>query len=922
MIQHDAEHIKQDDGTQLLQALFAPGDTISIRPVEAWIEGGQKRSRVDYKGVCHLSCSMKDGAGQWQWIPPASPISLDSRLQQIATRSEKERTNTFFGVCPRSGAKGQYEQAWQIRVVRTLWCDIDNTASAEEALERCKAAGLPRPSLVVSSGNGVHLYWLLAEPYLIDDAGGDPPAVYTEFVDQGPDRKKKPRKYLVDSATKERLYLDSRQNIPSLSTKAQFVQDINAGIASKIGGDHTQDISRILRVPGTLNRKDERNGKPPKPCTLVSCDATLRYPIEQFEPFAVVSPQKARREQVAKVKLPSPRKLSAKATDTFHSAVLACDTAAVGSRSEADYALCCWAVEHGMAREAVWSEVQNVGKFRDDDTYFNRTWSAAENHTQETILSKVSANNTEQHDDYSSSGTGGLCSKDDIIRGLADQICEDHKFAQDAGGRLFHFADGVYKAIGAELVKRQVKRFCIEYGKTEEWSPGLATDVVEYIRVDAPVLWDRPPLDLLNVKNGLLRIADRVLLPHSANHLSPTQLPVAYDPSATCPAIEAFVNQTFPDDATVLAWEIVALLMLPNTSIQKAVLLLGPGGNGKSVYLRVVTVFLGKENTSGLPLHKLEADKFAASRLYGKLANICPDLPSEHLAGTSTFKAITGGDVLTGEYKFRDSFDFVPYARLVFSANNAPRSQDSSQGFFDRWVVIPFERSFRGTDAEIQSAVLDARLQAPSELSGLLNKALDALTRIDGKCGFTMPDSVQKAWREFWSTTDPLAVWLDRYTVDDPNTYVVKRVLRVAFNGHMERQGRPAMTETAFGLALSKHRPSVASKQRTVGGRMQWCYVGIGILEPESNPTRHNEDNGVNGVPLSVTNASERMSERDDVNSPGNNRWTNPVNPVSPVSKDGDCQHTWQDTQDGEDWIKTACSKCGKFRGRRPVEQP
>src|SRR4029434_3780586 len=100
-----------------------------------------------------------------------------------------------------------------------------------------------------------------------------------------------------------------------------------------------------------------------------------------------------------------------------------------------------------------------------------------------------------------------------------------------------------------------------------------------------------------------------------------------------------------------------------------------------------------KTNSSALSLHKLESDRFAVARLYGKLANICPDLPSEHLAGTSIFKAITGGDVITGEYKFKDSFDFVPIARLVFSANNPPRSQESSQGFFERWFVIPFDHS-------------------------------------------------------------------------------------------------------------------------------------------------------------------------------------------------------------------------------------
>ena len=46
------------------------------------------------------------------------------------------------------------------------------------------------------------------------------------------------------------------------------------------------------------------------------------------------------------------------------------------------------------------------------------------------------------------------------------------------------------------------------------------------------------------------------------------------------------------------------------------------------------------------------------------------------------------------EYKFKDSFEFVPYARLVFSANHPPKSQDASPAFFRRWLVVPFERTF------------------------------------------------------------------------------------------------------------------------------------------------------------------------------------------------------------------------------------
>ena len=154
------------------------------------------------------------------------------------------------------------------------------------------------------------------------------------------------------------------------------------------------------------------------------------------------------------------------------------------------------------------------------------------------------------------------------------------------------------------------------------------------------------------------------------------------------------MNAAFPDDARDVAFQVLAWLMVPNISLQKAILLLGDGSNGKSRYLKAVESFIGKRNAAALSLHWLEKNQFAAARLLGKLANICPDLPTEHLAGTSVFKKIVGGDTIPAERKYQDSFEFMPFCRLLFSANNPPQSSDGSSGFFRRWLVIPFDRIF------------------------------------------------------------------------------------------------------------------------------------------------------------------------------------------------------------------------------------
>jgi putative DNA primase/helicase len=420
-----------------------------------------------------------------------------------------------------------------------------------------------------------------------------------------------------------------------------------------------------------------------------------------------------------------------------------------------------------------------------------------------------------------------------LIRELADTIIRRDSFAADGGGRLYRYEHGVYRTKGEIFVKRRVSAVLEEWNQTAKWRTRLGEEVVELIRLESRTLWDRPPATVINVGNGLLNLQEGVLLPHSAEHLCSVQLPITFDSEATCDVWDEFANTTFPTDANEVAFEIPALLMAPITGVQKAAIFLGDGGNGKSTYLNALTAFLGKPNVSSLSLHRLESDKFAAARLVGKLANICADLPSEHLASTSIFKAIVGGDPITAEYKFHDPFDLLPYARLVFSANQAPRSADSSDGFFRRWIVIPFTRTFSpGAEGFIRKEVLDAVLSDPRELSGVLNRALSVWRRVRAD-GITLSPSMREAWDELRAATDPLAVWLDTATTENPSAVVAQGDLLSAYRRACEKGGRSPVSQQAFGRAIRRFRPRVQHAQRTICGRVKWVYIGLGLLASE-----------------------------------------------------------------------------------------
>ena len=68
----------------------------------------------------------------------------------------------YFGANPRKKRGGS--KAEDVAIARCLFADFDGGAEAEDALARIEIAGKPWPSAVVHSGNGVHLWWRLAEP--------------------------------------------------------------------------------------------------------------------------------------------------------------------------------------------------------------------------------------------------------------------------------------------------------------------------------------------------------------------------------------------------------------------------------------------------------------------------------------------------------------------------------------------------------------------------------------------------------------------------------------------------------------------------------------------------------------------------------------------------------------------------------------
>jgi P4 family phage/plasmid primase-like protien len=378
---------------------------------------------------------------------------------------------------------------------------------------------------------------------------------------------------------------------------------------------------------------------------------------------------------------------------------------------------------------------------------------------------------------------------------LAEEIREAYGVKRGAGGHLYHYRDGVFRFDGRERVEQVCARVL-----GERFKPRHAREVVDVLRAGLQEIPDEPDPHLLNVANGMLDWRTADLLPHDPEHLSTIQLPVAWNPDEACPAIDTFLSEVLPADAQRFVREVVGYTAVTEGFLRKAIMCLGNGSNGKSTFLSTVRRLLGRRNVSAVPLQAFGESRFAAAEVHGKLANVCGDLDSRALRRSDLFKTVTGGtDAVMAERKYEHPFSFVPFATLIFSANEAPASSDQSDAFFDRWLILPFDTRFEGADVDPH---LLEKLTTREELEGLLVQAVSGLMDLAERGRFDVPASVQAAIEEYRSKVDTIATFVDEACEVRLDYSVTRAALYEGYRDWCGRNGRMPVAQQTFAPRL------------------------------------------------------------------------------------------------------------------------
>jgi putative DNA primase/helicase len=281
--------------------------------------------------------------------------------------------------------------------------------------------------------------------------------------------------------------------------------------------------------------------------------------------------------------------------------------------------------------------------------------------------------------------------------------------------------------------------------------------------------------------------------------------------------------EVLPEDALTFVLEMIGYALYAGNPLRVAVLLLGPGCNGKSVLLAIIKALIGSENVSSVPLQQLSENRFAAAELFGRLANICGDLDARAIRQTDVFKMLTGGDPIMAERKHRDPFIFTSFALPIFAANEPPISSDQTEAWFSRWLVVPMEK--RIPEGKIDPH-LAAKLTTEPELEGLLLRAVRGLQQVMERGRFELPPAIQAAREQYRENLDTVHGWVSEVARLDPQAATDRTLLYSSYRQWAQNSGRLPVSSTRFYARLLEGWPDKISKRILHGERQ---FKGISL---------------------------------------------------------------------------------------------
>jgi putative DNA primase/helicase len=718
----------------------------------------------------------------------------ESEAAQTAYQLCNAGIDVYFGVNPRTGGAGKKEN---IQYLSAFHTEVDYGKDGhrkkeihqtyDEALAAISAFKM-KPTILNHSGGGFHCYWVLNTPVKIAEMG--------------------------------------------IAT----LEGVNRALLRHLGGDSgTQNIDRVLRVPGTFNFKLPEN---PREVAAVWLDGP-KYGFKDFLWLAEEAPVQTKNTQGAAQKQVKPATQTPPdwnqgidqlpISDRIKNLILTGKGEKYRSRSEADMAVIIALVNKGMGFGSIKSifETYPIGsKYREHqspDSYLQHNIDRAKqfsNLTEEEMQDPLFISGSLIKDEKNKYQIDVVRFQEYMTRKFKLKYLEDEN-------TFFRFNGKCYEVCKRDSLNCMCQK---ELGSHRVlFSIPVLNSFIHYGIAADLIAGDKAFIDqvrYLTLQNGLFDLNEYKLVEHNPDIFTTNLLPYDYNPQAECPRFIRYLNEIFMGDQETINCVQEAVGYTFYKSMPKPALFcfIGGGGNGKSVFMDTLTNLCGSENASSISLNLLSKEYYLLD-LFGKMINVSSETPSKRLLNTDLLKAVTAGDQITARKPYEGPTKFKPFAKHFVAMNEAPVIEDSSHGMWRRLYIVNFPRRFKEHEMDVH--LVD---KLKSELSGIFNWALDGFRRLRARDFRFEESNSMKASKQDYKTKSNSALsfaaeFLEKSSAEDSLRF--KDVYEL-YETYSEKEGfKSRLKKSVFKKALQ----------------------GAGFII--ENSSRHNNDLRIFGVRLS-----------------------------------------------------------------------
>ena len=354
----------------------------------------------------------------------------------------------------------------------------------------------------------------------------------------------------------------------------------------------------------------------------------------------------------------------------------------------------------------------------------------------------------------------------------AEQFCDMQPvYYDDAGLWWIWDKEEIKWKVGDEtdiynLVFKTINEDCIEGKKRME----IINALMQVSRLRKP---KTPEKHWIQFKDKIVDIKTEKIFDATPEYFITNPMPYKLGDSMETPEMDKLFKEWVvgagQDESYVkILYEIIAYCACSEQFLQTIVALTGSGSNGKGTFLKLLTKFIGADNTCSSNLQALSKRSFESSALYKKLFCNIGEVDYDDLQNTAMIKQLTGEDLIRYEFKGRTPFADYSATTLIVATNSLPRTPDTSIGFYRRWVIIDFPNQF--------DVVADVLARIPEvEYEHLTLKIATILKELYVRGSFSNAQSFEDKIKRYEERSNPVQKFIEDYCEEVPGEMTALR---------------------------------------------------------------------------------------------------------------------------------------------------